>query len=68
MKNMTTRRTWQQTEIERLSRLFGRKRQVRALLLSGSLASKDQIADEWSDVDNLKFPRFFGQVGKPRFW
>jgi len=43
--------SWQQAEVERLSLLFRRKRQAKAVILYGSLAGDEALVDEWSDVD-----------------
>lgn len=43
--------TWQSEAVERLSVLLRADRDVRALILTGSLASSTVVPDDWSDVD-----------------
>ena len=48
---MLTEGTWQSEAVERLSVLLKQDRDVRALILTGSVASSTVVPDEWSDVD-----------------
>lgn len=42
---------WQEESLSGLSTFFRRDRRVRALVLTGSMATPGATVDDWSDVD-----------------